>query len=117
MTDRSDPERDHLWDEFHQAVNMTSEELRAFLMASASGEEAFPVEAEQAMPELGRGVLTVLAKRKVDLTADDLDTMRRVVELVGSMKDGAAAGGVDDERRRVLMEVGHDPLKPSRTED
>ncbi|GAT71388.1 DUF3140 domain-containing protein [Planomonospora sp. ID91781] len=116
MTDRSDPERDHLWDEFHRSVNMTSEELRAFLMASASGEDALPVDAEQAMPELGRGVLTVLAKRKVDLTPDDLDTMRRVVELVGSLKAGASAAE-DDERRRVLMEVGHDPLKPSRTED
>ncbi|WP_449061426.1 DUF3140 domain-containing protein [Planomonospora algeriensis] len=114
MTDRSDPERDHLWDEFHRSVNMTSEELRAFLMASASGEDALPVDAEQAMPELGRGVLTILAKRKVDLTGDDLDTMRRVVELVGSLKSGDAE---DDERRRVLMEVGHDPLRPSRTED
>nr|BFE83862.1 hypothetical protein GCM10020093_064630 [Planobispora longispora] len=42
MTDRSDPDLDRLWQEFHDFVNMTSEELRAFLMAAGSGEDASP---------------------------------------------------------------------------
>src|SRR5699024_11873940 len=38
----SDPRTDEVWEEFHSAVNMSSEELRRWLLADASGEEAFP---------------------------------------------------------------------------
>jgi hypothetical protein len=99
---------DMLWEEFHQVVNMTSEELRAFLLADASGEDAFPPEADLGVDELGRSVLHVLGKRKGDLTNDDLDTMRQVVDLVETLGDRT-----DDEARRVQLSVGHDPLRTS----
>lgn len=51
-------------------------------------------------------MLHVLSKRKVDLTKDDYDTMRRVVELVETVGDKT-----DDESRHLLMSVGHDPLR------
>ncbi|MFI7445279.1 DUF3140 domain-containing protein [Nonomuraea indica] len=101
-----DFDADMLWEEFHQVVNMTSEELRAYLLADASGEESFPPEADLGMDELGRGVLHVLSKRKGDLTKEDLETMRQVVDLVETLGDRT-----DDESRRLQLSVGHDPLR------
>ncbi|GAB2948270.1 DUF3140 domain-containing protein [Nonomuraea fastidiosa] len=104
MTDAFDT--DMLWEQFHRTVNMNSEELRVFLLADASGEEGSPADPDLGIDELGRGVLHVLAKRKGDLTGTDLDVMRRVVELVETVGDRT-----DDESRRELMTVGHDPLR------
>ncbi|AQZ68428.1 unnamed protein product [[Actinomadura] parvosata subsp. kistnae] len=97
---------DMLWDEFHRAVNMNSEELRSYLLADASDEDGFPPDPDLGIDELGRGVLHVLSKRKGDLTKTDLDVMRQVVELVETLGDRT-----DDESRRELMSVGHDPLR------
>jgi hypothetical protein len=99
-------DNDMLWEEFHRVVNMSSEELRAYLLADASDEESFPPDPDLGIDELGRGVLHVLSKRKGDLTKDDLDVMRQVVELVETMGDRT-----DDDSRRELMTVGHDPLR------
>ncbi|QYC45294.1 hypothetical protein Nocox_38720 [Nonomuraea coxensis DSM 45129] len=97
---------DLLWEEFHRAVNMNSEELRSYLLTAASDEEGFPPDPDLGIDELGRGVLHVLGKRKGDLTRADLDVMRQVVELVETMGDRT-----DDESRRTQMTVGHDPLR------
>ncbi|MEU5861734.1 MULTISPECIES: DUF3140 domain-containing protein [unclassified Nonomuraea] len=97
---------DTLWQEFHRVVNMNSEELRGYLLADASDEEGFPPDPDMGIDELGRGVLHVLSKRKGDLTKTDLDVMRQVVELVETMGDRT-----DDDSRRELMSVGHDPLR------
>jgi hypothetical protein len=97
---------DVLWQEFHSTVNMNSAELRAYLLAEASDEEGFPADPDMGIDELGRSVLHVLSKRKGDLTRSDLEVMRRVVELVETM-----GGRTDDESRRELMSVGHDPLR------
>ncbi|MEV4106584.1 DUF3140 domain-containing protein [Nonomuraea sp. NPDC049695] len=97
---------DLLWDEFHRLVNMNSEELRAYLLADASGEDGFPPDPDLGIDGLGRGVLHVLSKRKGDLTEDDVELMRQVVDLVETLGERT-----DDESRRELMSVGHDPLR------
>jgi Protein of unknown function (DUF3140) len=104
MTETFD--NDMLWDEFHRVVNMNSEELRAYLLADAASEEGFPPDPDLGIDELGRGVLHVLTKRKGDLTRTDLDVMRQVVDLVETVGDKT-----DDDSRRELMSVGHDPLR------
>jgi hypothetical protein len=104
MTDGFDT--DLLWESFHRSVNMNSEELRAYLLADASSEEGFPPDPDLGIDELGRGVLHVLSKRKGDLTRTDIEVMNQVVELVETMGDRT-----DDESRRELMSVGHDPLR------
>ncbi|MEV4289442.1 DUF3140 domain-containing protein [Nonomuraea bangladeshensis] len=104
MTESLDTEL--LWEEFHRAVNMNSEELRSYLLADASNEDGFPPDPDLGIDELGRGVLHVLSKRKGDLTRTDLDVMRQVIELVETLD-----GRTDDESRRELMSVGHDPLR------
>lgn len=108
-----DPEIELVWDDFHRAVNMTSGELREWLLVQASGEEAFPADPDLGMRDLGPRVVDILRKRKVDLTGDDVKTMQEVVDFVEVRRANPPAMGVQDaEWRRSLMSVGHDPLKP-----
>src|SRR5437867_1159162 len=85
MSDRVDPEVELLWESFHHSVNMTSNELRAWLLTEASGEESFPAGPNLKLPELGGRIVALLRKRKVDLTDDDLKTMRQVVDRVEAL--------------------------------
>ncbi|MDT0326867.1 DUF3140 domain-containing protein [Nocardiopsis lambiniae] len=102
---------DALWDAFHSAVNMSGEELREWLLTDASGEEAF----ERPDPDLGvsvRGeeVVSVLRKRRTDVTDADLDLMEQVT---GYVRERLAEPRRQDARwRRSLLSVGHDPLRP-----
>lgn len=103
---------DDLWNEFHRVVNMTSRELMDWLRTRDAMEtsEELP---DQAGTETGRKVLDVLQKRRVDLTADDEHTMRRVVDRVHAERgvDLEPKAGQENWRHR-LMSIGHDPLKP-----
>ncbi|HWG00994.1 MAG TPA: DUF3140 domain-containing protein [Trebonia sp.] len=101
-----------VWDSFHQVVNMTSEELRAWLLAEDSGEEPSRPAAGSGLPELGLKVVDILHKRKVDLTAADADVMAQVTDFVTEQEnDPPPDGAGNDEWRWSLMTVGHDPLK------
>jgi hypothetical protein len=102
-----------VWEAFHHAVNMNSNELRQWLLADASGQEAFPAGPDLGVSGLGRHVVSILRKRKVDLTADDIHTMSAVVGYIEDrLSNPPAAGPADPDWRRSLMSVGHDPLKP-----
>src|SRR5438876_8860605 len=109
----TDTDVDTVWDEFHTVVNMTSRELRDWLMTEAAGEGTEPLP-DEAGSETGRHVLAVLGKRKTDLTEDDLATMRRVVDTVRAQRspDMEPRAGRTEWRRR-LMSLGHDPLPPT----
>jgi len=101
------------WDSFHQVINMTSEELRAWLRSGTPGSGALPGEPGPALPELGEQVVELLRKRKVDLTQRDADVMEQVVDFVLTQEaEGPADMETDDEWRRQLMTVGHDPMRP-----
>ncbi|KAB8166509.1 DUF3140 domain-containing protein [Streptomyces sp. 3MP-14] len=111
MTDAEAFEMDALWADFHNAVNMTSQELAAWLRVSSAGEDAERLP-ERAGSERGRGVLAILRKRQMDLTDADIDLMREVVETVTTER----AAGPREERpepdwRYQLMSLGHDPLR------
>jgi hypothetical protein len=110
----SQPDIEDLWEEFHSAVNMTSRELRDWLATDAAGEgsEELP---DQAGPETGLRVLEILSKRRTDVTADDVEIMRHVVDFVRAQHPDPDSGDVtDDAWRHRLMSVGHDPLKAAR---
>jgi hypothetical protein len=101
------------WDSFQQAVNMTSVELRAWLLIEAPGADEVPCEAGLALSELGQLVVELLRKRKADLTERDADVMELVVEFVLTQEArGPADRESGEEWRRALMTVGHDPLRP-----
>ncbi|MET9504829.1 DUF3140 domain-containing protein [Streptomyces sp. NPDC006622] len=105
-------ELDALWEDFHRVVNMTSQELAAWLRVRDADEtaEALP---EEAGTPTGRHVLAILQKRRADLTEDDLRVMREVVDTVADRTDVADEPAAEDTGlRRRLMTIGHDPLKP-----
>jgi hypothetical protein len=111
-------ELDALWDEFHRVVNMTSQELAAWLRVSDAAEESEPLP-EHAGSPTGQHVLAILQKRRTDLTEDDLDVMYKVVDTVTAETDPERTPKPESEpeaeetqRRHRLMTLGHDPLKP-----
>ncbi|MEU1852557.1 DUF3140 domain-containing protein [Streptomyces sp. NPDC019990] len=108
-------ELDALWEDFHRVVNMTSQELAAWLRTRDAEEETEPLP-EQAGTQTGQRVLAILQKRRTDLTEDDLRVMRKVVDTVTSQVDvenepEPEVTEADTRRRHRLMTVGHDPLK------
>ena len=104
---------DDLWQELHRVVNMTSRELREWLMVQASDEDTEEVP-DQAGSHLGQRVVDILGKRRSDVTRDDIDVMQQVVEQVLSQRrDDLEPTAGEAAWRRRLMNVGHDPLKPA----
>ena len=106
---------DELWESFHTVVNMTSRELLEWLRTDTAGEttEDLP---DHAGSETGRQVLSVLGKRRTDLTAEDAEVMEHVVRYVRSLRPGDLEPEAGDTAwRHGLMSVGHDPLRPLRS--
>ncbi|WP_210588646.1 DUF3140 domain-containing protein [Streptomyces sp. GESEQ-35] len=104
-------ELDALWEEFHRAVNMTSQELAAWLRVSDADEETEPLP-EHAGSPTGQHVLAILQKRRTDLTDDDVQVMYEVVDTVSEEAETENEPEAEETRRRHrLMTIGHDPLK------
>src|SRR5699024_2895836 len=89
------------------AVNMSSEELRRWLLADASGEEAFPNDG--GVDREGERIVEVLNKRRTDVTSDDIALMERATEFVQEELERPRPEG--DQGRRRVMRVGHDRLQ------
>ncbi|MFD6285329.1 DUF3140 domain-containing protein [Streptomyces sp. NPDC060205] len=109
-------ELDALWAEFHRVVNMTSQELAAWLQVNEASEESV-VPPEHAGAPTGEHVLAILQKRRIDLTEDDLDVMYEVVDTVTAETgpqggSGQASEAEETRRRHRLMTLGHDPSRP-----
>ncbi|GAA3308730.1 DUF3140 domain-containing protein [Streptomyces cinereospinus] len=105
-------ELDALWEDFHRVVNMTSQELAAWLRVRDAGEDAEPLP-EQAGTGTGQQVLAILQKRRTDLTDADVRVMYEVVDSVSARADVANEPEPEQTRHRhQLMTLGHDPLKP-----
>ncbi|MGX4688504.1 DUF3140 domain-containing protein [Streptomyces sp. JNUCC 63] len=109
-------ELDALWENFHRVVNMTSQELADWLRVRDAEENTEPLP-EEAGPPTGQHVLSILRKRRTDLTDDDLRVMRKAVDTITARTDlenepAPEAGDAEETRRRHrLMTLGHDPLK------
>lgn len=102
---------DELWIRFHEAVNMSSPELREFLGASQETLRDCEPEPGVDLPAVSRHVLGLLSKRRMDLTGDDEEIMRLVTDVVGRRLAEPPPGGVRNHRwRHTLMMLGHDPL-------
>ena len=105
-------ELDALWDDFHRAVNMTSQELAAWLRVSDADENTEPLP-DQAGSPTGQHVLAILQKRRTDLTDEDVRVMYEVVDTVAEQSDPENEPEAEEtDRRHRLMTIGHDPLKP-----
>jgi hypothetical protein len=109
----TEPADDMLWQEFHDVVNMTSRELEDWLRQSEATPETEPLP-DQAGTPTGRQVLAILGKRRGDLTSDDADIMRAVVDRVRTQRGEQPEPTAGTASwRHALMSLGHDPLKPS----
>ncbi|MFF0157011.1 DUF3140 domain-containing protein [Streptomyces sp. NPDC005263] len=105
-------EMDALWEDFHRAVNMTSQELAAWLRVREADENAEPLP-EHAGTPTGEHVLAILQKRRTDLTEDDIRVMYDVVDTVSEQMTAENEPEAEETRRRQrLMTIGHDPLRP-----
>ncbi|MFG3661640.1 DUF3140 domain-containing protein [Streptomyces sp. NPDC047706] len=105
-------ELDALWEDFHRAVNMTSQELAAWLRVRDAGEDAEPLPERAGTPS-GQDVIAILQKRRTDLTDEDIQVMYDVVDTVDAQADVANEPEPEQTRHRHrLMTLGHDPLRP-----
>jgi hypothetical protein len=102
---------DRVRSEFGDRVNMTASELERWLGTDESrsvGEGS----GESKGHRSGRRIVEILGKRKDDLTASDVDHMRRVNGYVGRHLAQRPSGDTENSAwRHSLMNWGHDPLK------
>lgn len=108
---RTSLEVEEPWERFHHVVNMTSQELTAWL--GAEPDVTSPPPGGPAPPPLGQAVVGILGKRRVDVTDNDLATMEQVIDIVENETEGLTKEEVvnDERKRHRLMNVGHDPVR------
>ena len=107
MTD----ERDRIYADFREGVNMRPKELERWLGTDASrsvGEGS----GESKGHRSGRRIVDILQAKKADLSDSDFDHMRRVNGYLSRHLAQRPNGDVEDSNSRYsLMNWGHDPLK------
>lgn len=95
-----------LWLQFHTAVTLTPYQLQALLDVPR------PAAWGNTDDALTREVLRLLATERDCLTADDIRTMRLVVDRIKLLKAELERG--DALARERLLALGHDPDKHER---
>jgi hypothetical protein len=115
MARAEEPDREAIWKEFGEAVNMTPATLERWLATEDSHSVGWTRdgEGEAVGHQEGRRVVETKRKKKADLTDDDYAHMR---EVVGYVRRHLAQGGPAEDKehsrwRYSLMNWGHDPLK------
>ena len=103
--------RDEVYAEFGDRVNMTPKELARWLETDKS-KSVGEGPGESKGHRSGRRIVEILGKNKGDLTDSDVDHMRRVNGYVGRHLAQRPARDVEESAWRYsLMNWGHDPLK------
>ena len=104
-------DRDTIWTEWKEAVNMTASELEDWLKTKESRAVGDSESGESTGHASGRRIVTLLGTRKDDLSDDDWQHMAKVV---GYVNRHCAQVPDDPEGSRwahSLKNWGHDPLK------
>jgi len=114
----ADDDRDAIYRDFDEAVNMTPHALEQFLETDDSKRVGWKGEDSDGSGESvghasGRRIVALRHKKKADLTADDLAHMKKVTGYVHRhLAQGGPKADVEHSRwRDSLMNWGHDPLK------
>ena len=109
----SDEKLADVWDDWQQAVNMSPRELERWLDTGESksvGQKDGSGEATG--HRSGRRIVEILRSNKADLSAEDVDHMRKVVGYVHRHLAQRPSGDVEETPWRYsLMNWGHDPMK------
>ncbi|WP_313614169.1 DUF3140 domain-containing protein [Agrobacterium sp.] len=113
MTNELD--RDKIWADFREAVNMLPTELEKWLGTDQSKESGWKeVDGKETIGHhSGRRIVEIKRKNKGELSGDDYEHMRKVVGYVHRhLKQGGPAQDKEHSPWRYsLMNWGHDPLK------
>jgi Protein of unknown function (DUF3140) len=113
VVNRNDSVFVETWETFHDLVNMTSPELRDWLMNTPDGADTYAPEPDIDIHALGMQVLQIKQKRRVDITESDMGTMQEVIDLIeGRLRNAPESDIQDDPWRDTLMTLGHDPTRP-----
>ena len=106
--------RNETIDLFHEVVNMEPAEIEKWLETDESKKVGFKEEegAESVGHQSGRRIVELLRTRASNLTASDIDHMRKVVGYVHRHAAQKPKGDISETRWRYsLMNWGHDPMK------
>ncbi|MET9229808.1 DUF3140 domain-containing protein [Lentzea sp. NPDC003310] len=107
-----DDEREQTRKDFGSSVNMTAATLEKWLDSDESKEVGDKSSGESTGHASGRRIVSLLRKKRDDLTEADFEHMRKVVGYVHRHLAQRPGGEVEDSRWRYsLMNWGHDPLK------
>ena len=110
-----DLDRDAIWKDFGQAVNMAPAEIERWLETpeSKSVGQTHEGDDESVGHQSGRRIVEIKRKKRDDLDDDDYRHMRKVVGYVHRhLTQGGPADDAEHSRWRYsLMNWGHDPLK------
>jgi hypothetical protein len=110
--DRTDTEFAQVWEQFHAMVNLSSPELRDWLLNTPDGVDTYAPEPDVDVHALGLRVLQIKEKRRTDVTGADLDLMREVTDLIRGRLANPPEDDVNNEPwRDTLMTLGHDPTR------
>ena len=108
-----EPDRAAIYRDFTAAVNMTPDELEAWLETEESRRVGWtrPGETESVGRASGRRILEILRAAQAELGAEDYGHMRKVVGFIRRHRAQEPANIVTSRWRYSLMNWGHDPLK------
>ena|SRR5688500_11431499 len=107
-------DRQRIYRDFHEAVNMTAGDLRDWLDSEESRKVGWKGKdgraAESVGHASGRRIVEILATKKSELDDDDYRHMRKVVGYVRRHLAQRPFNAVTSRWRYSLMNWGHDPL-------
>lgn len=108
-------EKQGTWAEFQEVVNMTAGEIEDWLGTEESKAVGAKDDGGESIGHAsGRRIVTILRKKKSDLTDADYDHMREVIGYVHRHLAQRPSGDIGDTRWRYsLKNWGHDPSKSS----
>ena len=106
-------DRDKVWHEFRQAVNMPAGDVEAWLDTDESRKVGFKADGagESVGHASGRRIVAILRKSKVELSDDDYAHMRKVVGYVHRHRAQRPQNIYTSRWRYSLMNWGHDPCR------
>jgi hypothetical protein len=106
-------DRDKIRREFHEAVNMTADDIRRWLKAEESLRVGFrrPGETESVGHASGRRIVRILGKSATELTDGDYAHMRKVIGYIRRHRAQRPENIYTSRWRYSLMNWGHDPTK------
>lgn len=111
---KANSEREEIYQEFNELVNLTPAQLEKWLQTDHSKEVGFKEKegGESVGHQSGEKIISIKQQKKADLTADDYAHMKKVISYIKRHSAQKPKGDVTDTPWRYsLMNWGHDPNK------